>query len=149
MAIQAGETWFLDTNILLSATNESRPSHAAIHRLFREANEQGGHLAMSGQIAREYLVIATRPIRENGLGVNLSDALKNIEEFCRATVFLHEGASVHNSLVTLLKSHPVSGKRIHDANVVATMVSHGITVLVTENFVDFQGFNQVEARSPS
>ena len=63
MTIKAGETAFVDTNVLLCATNRSRPHHDEARVLSRAACEAGS-LALS---VREYLVVATRPSKPTGL----------------------------------------------------------------------------------
>ena len=42
-----------------------------------------------------------------------------------------------------------NGKRIHDANVAATMTAHGIRVLVTQNPGDFTTFLEIEVVAPA
>ncbi len=55
MAPTVGDVLFLDTNVLLTATDSSRPEHRDAMRLLNEAGGRGLHLAVSGQIFREYL----------------------------------------------------------------------------------------------
>ena len=59
MAAMVGEVVFVDTSVLLSATDESRSHHEEARRLIAESGTRGVHLAASGQILREYLVVAT------------------------------------------------------------------------------------------
>jgi predicted nucleic acid-binding protein len=49
-----------------------------------------------------------------------------------------ENATVTARLLDLLERTPVGGRQVHDANIVATMLSHGVTRLVTENTADFK-----------
>jgi predicted nucleic acid-binding protein len=79
MAIPAGELLFLDTNILVAATDESRPLHAVARKLITHGRSAGLAGATSGQVIREYLVVATRPTSVNGPGMSTADALRNIE----------------------------------------------------------------------
>ena len=140
MEIKAGEILFLDTNVLLTATDRSRPDHLSARRLLSLARRGGFHLAVSGQVVREYLVVATRPTNANGLGLGVPDALRNVAQFRRRTVLLDENEAVSNRLTALIASCATAGKRIHDANIVATMLTHGIALLVTQNREDFEGF---------
>ena len=142
--MKAGETVFVDTNVLLSATDRSRPHHDAARGLSRVAREAGCSLALSGQIIREYLVVATRPVEVNGLGLSPADALHNINAFIPRTVLCAETEAVSLRLRSLTATYALSGKRIHDANVVATMVEHDIHWLVTENGDDFKVFSEVQ-----
>ncbi len=143
MTIKAGESAFVDTNVLLCATDRSRPRHDEARGLFRAAREGGYALALSGQIVREYLVVATRPLEANGLGMNSADALHNINNFVARSVLCEETEAVSARLRALAGTHALSGKRIHDANVVATMEEHDVDWLITENRQDFQVFGEV------
>lgn len=150
MTIEAGEVVFVDTNVLLCATDRSREHHEEARRLIRHAGPSGYHLALSGQVIREYLVVATRPMAENGLGLSVPDALHNVDQFSRPpTVFCDQLESVSARLRELTAAHDLKGQRIHDANVVATMLVHGIGRLVTENTRDFAVFDEIETSTVS
>jgi hypothetical protein len=41
-------------------------------------------------------------------------------------------------LLQLLTTHPVAGKQVHHANVVATMLDHGVHRLLSFNTADFR-----------
>ena len=58
----AGDILFVDTNVLLTTTDESRPQHGDAGRLLNEPGHHGLHLTASGRSLREYLVVATRPL---------------------------------------------------------------------------------------
>ena len=111
-------------------------------------------LAVSGQIIREYLVVATRPVEVNGLGLAVEDALKNINVFTRPPfLFCEESERVARHLRDLVQTHRLTGKRVHDGNIVATMLAEGIDRLITENAGDFASFKEIatiglEAASP-
>ena len=141
--MKRGDIVFLDTNVLLSATDASRSQHSAARQLFSLAGRSGVHLALSGQILREYAVVATRPLEVNGLGLGVDEALSNLRQFRRRTVFLDETEVVWQRLEALIATEAPSGKRIHDANVVAIMQAHAVTCLVTDNTRDFQEFADI------
>lgn len=145
--MKAGELLFLDTNVLIAATDTSRRLHLDAQRLLMLANRSGVHLGVSGQILREYLVVATRPSEVNGLGMSAREALINVEEFRKRLVFYEETEAVANRLRQLVRDHGVVGKRIHDANLVATMLVHGISRIITENLDDFAVFAEIRSVS--
>ena len=68
MAIPVGEPFFLDTNILLAACDLARPTHSACLELISNAGASGRHPVTSLQVFREFMVVATRPLENNGLG---------------------------------------------------------------------------------
>jgi predicted nucleic acid-binding protein len=52
-----------------------------------------------------------------------------------------DGPTVTGSLLSLLLAVACSGKQVHDANIVATMLAQGITRLLTHNTSDFSRFH--------
>jgi len=138
---------FVDTNVLLIATDQSRANHVDA-LAFLEAGVKGGQrLFASGQILREYLVVATRPVEANGLGLTSAKALANVQEFQSCIQRLDENNDVIGQLLSLVKAYRLKGKRIHDANIVATMKAHGLVRLRTNNPGDFTSFEGIEAET--
>ena len=76
MATTDDKVVLLDTNVLLSATDPRRPLHRAALAVLNDWPNQGFVLAVSSQILREYLVVATRPVEVNGLGLGTEDAFQ-------------------------------------------------------------------------
>lgn len=143
------DTFFLDTNVLLCATDKSRSNHQAALSLFEDVSRAGGHLAWSGQVIREYLVVATRPLSVNGLGLEPSAAIHNIKRFSKRLNLLEEGTDVSRRLTGLVERFDLKGKRIHDANIVATMLAVGVTKLVTDDTSDYRVFKEIDTFHPS
>ncbi len=141
--IPVGESILLDTNILLSACDESRRSHSTCLSVINSATSKGFHPLLSSQVLREYLVVATRPRQDNGLGLEPDDALANIDELRRFCGVLDDISTTQTRLERLVKKHQIRGKRIHDANIVATMLSHGVSWLVSDNPQDFKAFEDL------
>ncbi len=134
---------FVDTNVLLTATDESRLLHSEALKLLAGTVSRDKRLATSGQVVREYLVVATRPIENNGLGLSAADAEVNVSEFLRGLELFDETEAVSMRLRQLATTHNLRGKRLHDANIVATMAVHGIHTLLTQNGTDFAPFNEI------
>ncbi|MBO0803857.1 MAG: type II toxin-antitoxin system VapC family toxin [Nocardiopsaceae bacterium] len=132
----------LDTNVLLAATDEGRAEHDGALRVLNEWPGAATTLYTSGQIIREYLAVATRPRGKNGLGMKTADALGNVRAIRERTTLLAEDARVADRLLRLLDDVPCGGRQVHDANVVATMLTHGIGAVVTMNLNDFGRFGQ-------
>jgi len=131
----------LDTNVILSATDEGRAEHRQALLIFSHWAGSGTTLYASGQIMREYLAVATRPADKNGLGLKQADAVANVRAFRARVTLLSEENKVADCLLGLLDEVPCAGKQVHYANVVATMIVHGIDSLVTMNLADFTRFD--------
>jgi predicted nucleic acid-binding protein len=132
----------LDTNVLLAATDEGRREHEEALEIVNGWPGQGTVLYTSGQIMREYLAVATRPAEKNGLGLNLADAASNVHAFRARAKLLAEDGKVADRLLALLAEVTCGGRQVHDANIVATMLVHGIDTVVTINLEDFTRFSQ-------
>lgn len=148
MVIPRGSLAMLDTNVLLSAVNTLRVEHDTSRFIFSRAYEKAIHLGTCGQILREYLVVATRPIAVNGLGQNITDALKNVSWFRKRLIYFEETEAVHSNLLSIAESRCITGKHIHDANIVAVMYNYGIYYLITSNPKDFSVFPNITTLLP-
>lgn len=91
----------------------------------------------SGQILREYLSVATRPVQQNGLGLTMSDCLSNVRALRERLDVLPESEKASTRLLTLLADVDCAGKQVHDANIVATMLVHGVATIATITIDDF------------
>lgn len=132
---------FVDTNVLIYATNESSPWHSLANATLREARQLGIELIISTQVLREYLATATR-LKASGSGIPLEDIFENLQTFQREFTVVEDTRSVAAALENLARSVAVSGKQMHDANIVAAMQVYGIPHLLTNNGDDFARFAQ-------
>jgi predicted nucleic acid-binding protein len=138
---------FIDTNVLLASTDTSRSDHSEALAFLQAGMVGEQRLFASGQILREYLVVSTRPTQANGLGLTSSEALENIREFQSCVQLLDENADVAEQLLALVHTHGLKGKRIHDANIAATMRAHGLARIRTANTGDFAPFEGIETET--
>ena len=143
----SGTPVFVDTNVLIYASRPSAPQHgvarAALARLRAAANP----LWLSRQVLREYLAAATRP-QPSGPALPMAAAIADVQRFRLAFNLAEDRLDVLDRLLQLLSTHPGAGKQIHDANLVATMLAHGITRLLTFNAADFQRFGPATTLEP-
>ncbi|MBZ0304910.1 MAG: hypothetical protein K8I82_02465, partial [Anaerolineae bacterium] len=54
-----------------------------------------------------------------------------------------ETARTTEKMLELIQKYPTRGKQIHDANIVATMLTYGINTLITLNVADMKRFSDV------
>ena len=55
-----------------------------------------------------------------------------------------ETEDVTRNLIGLITAYDIKGKRIHDANIVAAMMTYRIPNLLTMNADDFKSFNEIK-----
>jgi predicted nucleic acid-binding protein len=131
---------FVDTNVLIHATIPAASLHQEAQQKLEENYQSGTEIWISRQILREFLAALTRPQPFSpALPINIVVAEARFYE-ARFEV-ADEGAEVTDRLFRLLSQIPAGGKHIHDANIVATMQSNGITHLLTENISDFARYS--------
>ena len=111
-----------------------------LHLKLNRWPEANATLCVSGQILREYLTVATRPADRNGLGLKPAEAAANVRAIQDRTTLLAEDARVTERLLRLCDDVQFAGRQVHDANVVATMLVHGVGTVVTMNAGDFERF---------
>jgi predicted nucleic acid-binding protein len=137
------ERIFVDTNVLLSATDQARETHREALEFLKKGLSGECRLFASGQIFREYLVVATRPISLNGLGLTPAVACSNLRQFQRIVQMLEETQQTSRRLIELTEKYNRQGKQLHDTNVVATMETHGLSHLKTWNPKDYEVFDRL------
>ena len=133
---------FIDTNILVYATDPRSPYHAASMAALTRTWRSGYTWVISTQILREYLAVTTR-LRLGDSDVPLDAILENVRLFRRALEVVEDKSIVLDHLLELLATIPTAGRQIYDANIVATMQAHGIRSLLTHNTADFNRFSHL------
>ena len=137
----------VDTNILLRS-HSSDPHYPLVGRSLSQLRQVGQALCIAPQNLVEYWVVATRPPEGNGLGMQPTDAVTEIQRL-RKTFHVLEGLpGVSDAWEKLVGKHLVLGKQAHDANLVATMLIHGVHQILTFNGADFKRFD-VEVIDPT
>ncbi|PXA05288.1 hypothetical protein DDZ13_00025 [Coraliomargarita sinensis] len=148
MVTTDAEPCFVDTNILLSATLIGRPEHSRSHQLLGMGLTGELRLFVCGQIFREYLVVATRPLENNGLGLTPKKATENIRSFRKCLQLLDETDATARRLEWLTTKQRLKGKRIHDANIISIMIENGLRIIYTLNPTDFKIFAGMQTKQP-
>lgn len=135
----AAEPEFIDTNVLVYASRKRSPLYSRAVESLRRAQNSGSSLWLSRQILREYLAVVTRP-EPSQPALSIADATADVERFLSAFNVAEDVPQVTRTLLDLLAQYPSGGRQIHDVNIVATMLAHGITRLATFNGSDFRRF---------
>jgi predicted nucleic acid-binding protein len=142
MATTSVSRLFVDTNVLIYATDPVSPWHPIALTSLQEARRNAAELCVSPQIIREYVAAATRAALTGG-GSATAGILNNMHTFRTDFTVLDDTPRVLDQLAYLISTVAVAGKQVHDANIVATMLSHGVHHLLTHNTADFVRFGQL------
>ncbi|GAA6622486.1 type II toxin-antitoxin system VapC family toxin [Scytonema sp. NUACC26] len=131
---------FVDTNVLIFATNSVSPWHLAATETLQTMRETGIELFVSPQVLREYLAAATR-LNVTGSELQIEKIWENVNTFRTEFTVLEDNNLVLSALIELLRNFPTAGRQVYDANIVATMQVHNIGHLLTHNVADFSRFS--------
>ncbi len=131
----------VDTNVLVQSSVTTAPDHARARAAIARLKAQGP-VAVTRQILREFLSATTRP-QPWAKAATLAEATRNTDGFLRRFAVLEDGQAVWDELMGLTRSFSFGGKQVHDANIVATMLAHGETRLLTFNAADFRRFDRL------
>ena len=142
MATTEDKNCFIDTNIIVFASDSKSLWHQSSKEAINKLLNEKFRLFISPQILREYISVASRSM-EAEKPAPWDKILKNYEDFQKDFILIGEGQNTVNELGKLLLKIPSFGKQVHDANIVATMLAHGISNLLTHNKIDFSRYSQL------
>ena len=138
----------VDTNILLRTQFDKDIQITNASRAFAELRRRGIHLATAMQNLAEFWNVSTRPESANGYGLSRDETMKRLQYFERSFTVLPESQQSYAIWKTLVFTHDVRGKMVHDARIVSVMLSFGITKILTFNRPDFVRFPGITALHP-
>jgi predicted nucleic acid-binding protein len=138
----------LDTNNLVRIVKRDDAERPLIIGAIQRLAQSGADLCYVPQNIVELWNVLTRPLANNGCGMKVSDAKREIALLEREFTFLPDNEKVHTEWRRLVETHSVSGKQVHDARLVAAMVVHGVTHLLTLNTADFKRYSEITAVHP-
>lgn len=133
--------YLVDTNILLRIAHQSDERYRLVRSCVNKLKNKKDLLQTTMQNIAEFWNVSTRPIDRNGFGLTLveTDDLLNVLE--STFPLLPDSPAVYAEWRELVVNYRVSGVQVHDARLVATMLVHGVTHILTFNTSDFARYN--------
>jgi predicted nucleic acid-binding protein len=133
--------YLLDTGVLLRLANQEDAQHQLVRLAIEKLAVRQERLVTTTQNVAEFWNVATRPTTENGLGqqvVDVTGAIQSvIEPLCTV---LREHSRHFAELKRLLATHQIVGKQVHDARLVASMITWKVKRILTLNEKHFRRF---------
>lgn len=139
-----------DTGILLRLADPADPQHGTVDHAVRTIRTRGDGLSIGAQNAAEFWNVCTRPATaRGGWGLSVAEADRRLRAIEAGFSVLAELPAVYPIWRSLVVSHAVQGKQVHDARLVALMRAHGITHVLTLNAGDFARFPGIVEVAPA
>ena len=141
--------YLVDTNVL---TRMAEPGHAMYPTALGatvQLGQDGHELYLVPQVFYEFWVVSTRPVAVNGLGLQPAAAASELTRLRSLFLWLDDTPAIYPVWERLVSSRGVMGKKAHDARLVAAMVVHGLTDLLTFNDQEFRVYGEIDAWTPA
>ncbi|MBD2132529.1 MULTISPECIES: PIN domain-containing protein [unclassified Sphaerospermopsis] len=140
--------YLVDTNILLRLVQKNSPMHLDTQRAIVTLKKQGNFLCIIPQNIIEFWAVATRPLDKNGLGLSITQAEEESEKLKKIFILELDTPQIFTEWESLVIKYQVMGKQVHDARLVAAILAHNITHLLTFNVDDFKRFADIVVVDP-
>ncbi len=127
----------VDTCILIPAFNPQASEHAIVRQALRLLVDAGETLIVTPQNIAEFWNVSTRPLESNGRGLAADQVGKMVKIVCRVSRVEYETEASFARWRELVEGHGVQGVAVHDARLVAVMLTCEVRQILTRNDRDF------------
>ncbi|MGI0498031.1 type II toxin-antitoxin system VapC family toxin [Limnospira platensis CENA597] len=141
-------SFLIDTNILLRSADANHSMHADAVTATNILLAQGGDVCIIPQNLIEFWNVYTRPVDKNGLGHTPREAAAEVNRLKGLFLLLPDRLAIYSEWERLVLTYGVRGVNVHDARLVAAMLVHGLTHILTFNIRDFACYGEVTAMHP-
>lgn len=139
----------MDTNVLLRSIDVGHAAQPIAQNAMIRLGKDGELLSIFSQNLIEFWAVATRPIANNGLGLSITQTGEELTNLKRLFTLLPDTADILPEWEQLVVKHQVLGKQSHDARLVAAMIVHELTHLLTFNTEDFNRYSEIVVVDPA
>jgi len=140
----------IDTNLITRLTNPANESMHQVAEACIEEVRRNNHVpCLLPQNLYEFWSVATRPLGQNGLGMSPNTARTEVNDLLSLFLLLQDERAIFSRWLDLVTNYEVKGKPSHDARIVAGMVRHGLSHLISFNHRDFIRYSEVTVHQPT
>lgn len=142
--------YMADTNILLRFISHSDPNHILVRDALQSLLIAGEEVCYTSQNLAEFWNVCTRPITaRGGFGLSIEETNRRAQVVERNFTLLADSEAVHIEWRRLVFDYRVSGVKVHDARIAASMYVHGVTHILSFNTDDFTRYPDITAVHPT
>lgn len=136
-----GALCLMDSNILIRWVQPSGSEYPVIEAALEKLARRDVTLCYTSQNLAEFWSACTRPTTHNGYGLSPEEADRRAQFFEARLRLLPDSLLVHEEWRRLLVAYRVSGVKVHDTRLAASMYVHGVKQilrLIPEIFRDLR-----------
>ena len=142
--------YLADTNILLRFIAPTDPNHILVRDVIYSLLKSGEEVCYTSQNLAEFWNVCTRPVTSrSGFGLSIEETDRRTKVVESYFTFLPDSEATHAQWRRLVVDYRVSGVQVHDARLVAAMLVHGLTHILTFNTTDFARYSEITAVHPT
>lgn len=138
----------VDTNLLLRLIEPGQAQRAVAVEAIEHLDDLGHRLIVVPQVIYEFWSVGTRPIDRNGLGMSTEELVSRLEGLMSNLTLFRDERTIFEFWQQLVIDHDVKGKQVHDARLVAAMLRHAVSHLLTFNAADFARYSEITVVEP-
>lgn len=138
----------IDTNILLRLLEQTDPDYILVREAVETLTSRGETLCITSQNLVEFWNVCTRPASANGFGLTPAETDARARVIESQFQLLPESERVHDEWRRIVVAHSVTGVQVHDAKLVAAMLVHGVSRVLTLNGRDFARYPDMSVLHP-
>ena len=137
-----------DTNILLRLAEPNDPDYVIVRGAVDTLFSRGEERCFTAQNLVEFWNVCTRPVDKNGFGLSTAEADERAKIIEAEFRFLPDGEHVHAEWRRLVVRYAVAGTKVYDARLVAAMLVHDVSSVLTLNDRDFARYSEIAVVHP-
>ena len=141
--------YLADTNILLRLVKPDDSDYSLVRTAVNALWSAGHDLCYTSQNLGEFWNVCTRPPDRNGFGLSIAETDSRARLIEEDLIILPDSPQIHFEWRQMVVRHSVSGAQVHDARLVAVMMVHGLSQILTFNASDFVRYSSITALHPS
>jgi predicted nucleic acid-binding protein len=142
-------SYLVDTNVLLRSVDLSHPMNSNATNAINTLRNSGELLHIVPQNLIEFWNVYTRPLERNGLGRTAVETEAEVKRLKTLFPLLLDTEAIYQEWEKLAIAYGIRGINVHDARLVAAMLVHGLTHILTFNMSDFARYAEVTAVHPT
>jgi predicted nucleic acid-binding protein len=135
--------------LLLRSIELNHPMHSQATGALNVLLEGDDKVCLTTQNLFEFWNVCTRPLHRNGLGMEVAQTDTELNRLERVFAVLSDSPALYPEWRRLVTKYCVMGVQVHDTRLVAAMLVHKITHLLTFNTSDFKRFSEITLVHPS
>lgn len=133
--------YLVDTNVLLRLLHTTDPNYPTVQSAVNKLWTNNDELKATPQNFAEFWTVSTRETDKNGYGLTTSEANQLLKAAEQVFPLLPDSYAIYHEWQRLVVDYSVSGAQAFDARLVAVMLFHNVSHILTFNtrhFIDFK-----------